>query len=114
MAPRIAESGYHPVTHCDGETAQDEGIPPRSECPMKECMKLIGSAWTADVIQYLREGERCFSELQTDLVAVAAKVLTSRSRRLELEGVLERVTRSTSRQQFGTRSHRLGRICAGL
>ena len=59
-------------------------------------MKLLGSAWTVDVIWYLREGERCFTELQTDLSGVSAKVLTSRLRKLELEGVLERVTRSTS------------------
>jgi DNA-binding HxlR family transcriptional regulator len=59
-------------------------------------MKLIGSAWTADVIWYLREGERCFTELQTDLNGVSAKVLTTRLRTLQREGVLERVTRSTS------------------
>jgi len=63
---------------------------------MKECMKLIGSAWTADAIWYLREGERCFSELQADLSGISAKVLTTCLRRLEREGVVERLTRSTS------------------
>jgi DNA-binding HxlR family transcriptional regulator len=59
-------------------------------------MRLFGSAWTAEAIWYLREGERCFTELQTDLRGVSAKVLTSRLRRLEREGVLERITKPTS------------------
>jgi DNA-binding HxlR family transcriptional regulator len=59
-------------------------------------MKLIGSAWTANVIWYLRGGERCFTELHTDLNGVSAKVLTSRLRTLQREGVVERVERPTS------------------
>jgi DNA-binding HxlR family transcriptional regulator len=59
-------------------------------------MKLIGSAWTAKLIWFLREGERCFTELQTDLSGVSAKVLTSRLRALQREGVLERLERPTS------------------
>jgi DNA-binding HxlR family transcriptional regulator len=48
------------------------------------------------VIWYLREGERCFTELQTDIAAVSAKMLTTRLRKLEREGVVERITRQTS------------------
>jgi DNA-binding HxlR family transcriptional regulator len=70
--------------------------PPPSECPVSECMNLIGSAWTANVIWYLREGERCFTELQTDLNGVSAKVLTVRLRTLQREGIVERLERATS------------------
>jgi DNA-binding HxlR family transcriptional regulator len=59
-------------------------------------MRLIGSAWTANILWYLREEERCFTELQTDLSGVSAKVLTSRLRMLQREGVVERVERATS------------------
>ncbi len=59
-------------------------------------MQLLGGAWTADVIWYLREGERCFSELQTDIRGVSAKMLTARLRKLEQAGVVERLTRPTS------------------
>jgi DNA-binding HxlR family transcriptional regulator len=59
-------------------------------------MRLIGSAWTANVIWFLREGERCFTELQTDLSGVSAKVLTSRLRTLQQEGIVERLERATS------------------
>jgi DNA-binding HxlR family transcriptional regulator len=59
-------------------------------------MSLIGGAWTANVIWYLREGERCFTELLTDLKGVSPKVLTARLRKLEREGVLDRIVRRTS------------------
>ena len=60
-------------------------------------MRLLGSAWTAQVIWFLREGERCFTELSVDLQGVSAKILTARLRRLEREGVIERgLNRRTS------------------
>ena len=72
-------------------------VPPLpSDCPVSECMRLIGSAWTANVIWFLQDGERCFTELQTDLRGVSAKVLTSRLRTLQQEGIVERVERATS------------------
>jgi DNA-binding HxlR family transcriptional regulator len=69
---------------------------PPSDCPLNQCMRLLAGAWTADVIWYLREGERCFSELQTDIKGVSAKMLTNRLRKLERDGVIERSTRQTS------------------
>lgn len=59
-------------------------------------MDLLSGAWTAHVIWYLRAGERCFSELQNDMPGISAKVLTTRLRKLEKEGVLRRVERATS------------------
>jgi DNA-binding HxlR family transcriptional regulator len=59
-------------------------------------MRLIAGAWTAHVIWYLREGERCFTELQHDIPGISAKMLTARLRKLEREGVLRRTTRTTS------------------
>ena len=70
--------------------------PPPSECPLSQCMGVLASAWTAHVIWYLREGERCFTELQTDIAGVSAKVLTNCLRKLEREGVIERFSRPTS------------------
>jgi DNA-binding HxlR family transcriptional regulator len=59
-------------------------------------MRLLAGAWTAHVIWYLHEGERCFSELQTDIMGISAKMLTTRLRKLERNGVIERFTRPTS------------------
>lgn len=59
-------------------------------------MSLLSGAWSADVLWYLRDGERCFTELQHDLRGVSAKVLTTRLRKLESEGVVRRVPKPTS------------------
>jgi DNA-binding HxlR family transcriptional regulator len=70
--------------------------PPPSGCPLSECMRLLSCAWTADVIWYLGEGERCFTELQVDIAGVSAKMLTSRLRSLERNRVVQRHSRPTS------------------
>ena len=59
-------------------------------------MRVLAGAWTAHVIWYLREGERCFTELQIDIGGVSAKMLTNRLRRLEREGIIGRSTKPTS------------------
>jgi DNA-binding HxlR family transcriptional regulator len=59
-------------------------------------MGLLGAAWTAHVIWYLREGGRCFTELQPDIAGVSAKVLTERVRELQREGIIERFSKPTS------------------
>ena len=70
--------------------------PPPSAWTLNECMRLSAGAWTADVIWYLGEGQRCFTELQHDLKGISAKMLTNRLRKLEREGVIERGIRATS------------------
>lgn len=69
---------------------------PPTDCPLSQCMRLLAGAWTAHVIWYLREGERCFTELQTDITGVSAKMLTNCLRKLERDGVIERSNKSTS------------------
>jgi len=59
-------------------------------------MRLLAGAWTADVIWFLREGERCFSELQHDIAGVSPKMLTNCLRKLEHSGIIERITKATS------------------
>ena len=70
--------------------------PPPPECPLNRCMRILAGAWTADVIWYLRGGKRCFTELQSDLKGVSAKVLTTRLRKLQQDGVIERMSLPTS------------------
>jgi DNA-binding HxlR family transcriptional regulator len=91
-----AKWGYHLVTRAMVRKRKTRVTPPPSNCPLNSCMRLIGGAWTASVIWYLREGERCFTELQSDLQGISAKMLTSRLRRLERDGVVERMTKPTS------------------
>ena len=60
------------------------------ECPLTPCLRIIGGAWTPNVIWYLREQPRRFTELKSDLGSVSAKTLTARLRRLERDGVVSR------------------------
>ena len=66
------------------------------ECPLTECMALIGGAWTPNVIWYLSANDRRFSELRRDIPAVSAKVLSARLRELESKGVITRSVMPTS------------------
>ena len=47
-------------------------------CPLMTCMKVIGGAWTPNVVWYLREAPRRFSELKNDLQGVSGKTLSAR------------------------------------
>jgi DNA-binding HxlR family transcriptional regulator len=59
-------------------------------CPLTECMKLLGGAWTPNVIWYLSGGPRRFGELRADIPRISAKVLSARLRALEAKGVVAR------------------------
>lgn len=69
--------------------------PPES-CPLTECMRVIGGAWTPNVIWSLRAGARRFSELKSDIPPISPKVLSARLRELEGRGVLTRTILPTS------------------
>jgi DNA-binding HxlR family transcriptional regulator len=69
---------------------------PPSDCPLAECMALLGGAWTPHIIWYLSAGPRRFGELRADMPSVSAKVLTARLRDLERKGVLWRKVMPTS------------------
>ena len=70
--------------------------PPPTECPLTECLALLGGAWTPNVVWYLREGPRRFNELRGDIPGLSAKVLSARLRKLAAEGVVERRVMATS------------------
>jgi DNA-binding HxlR family transcriptional regulator len=63
---------------------------------LSECLQLLAGAWTPNVIWYLRQGPRRFSELRQELPGISAKLLTTRLRQLEHSGVLMREPRPTS------------------
>src|SRR5262245_66288282 len=65
-------------------------------CPLITCMRVLGGAWTPNVLWYLRETPRRFSELKMDLQGVSAKTLTARLRKLERDGVIHREVKPTS------------------
>src|SRR5690349_13583587 len=60
------------------------------ECALTACLQIVGGAWTPNVVWYLKEQPRRFTELKSDLAGVSAKTLTQRLRRLERDGVVYR------------------------
>lgn len=65
-------------------------------CPIGACMELLGGAWTPNVIWHLSAGARRFSELQTYMTPISAKVLSQRLKELEAKGVVSRHVQATS------------------
>ena len=53
-------------------------------------MKLLGGAWTPNLVWHLSAEPRRFSELRTDVPRISAKVLSGRLRGLEEKGVVTR------------------------
>lgn len=66
------------------------------DCPIGECMKLIGGAWTPNIIWYLSGGPRRFSELESDIPPISAKMLSTRLKEMEQKGLILREVQPTS------------------
>lgn len=75
---------------------KNKAPPPPPECPLTECMALLGGAWTPNVIWYLSAGPRRFGELRHDIPRISAKVLSARLRELEGQRVVTRRVVATS------------------
>jgi DNA-binding HxlR family transcriptional regulator len=75
---------------------KNKAVPPPQGCPLTQCMRLLGGAWTPNIIWYLRSQPRRFSELMADIPGVSPKVFTARLKRLEKDGILVRQVMPTS------------------
>ena len=64
--------------------------PPPPICPLTTCMKLLGGAWTPNVVWFLTACPRRFGELRADIPRISAKTLSARLRALESKGVVTR------------------------
>ncbi len=69
---------------------------PPNNCPLTQCMAIIGGAWTPNILWALKAGPRRFSELRVDIPSVSAKMLTTRLRELEDKFILTRTVMPTS------------------
>jgi DNA-binding HxlR family transcriptional regulator len=70
--------------------------PPPLECPLAACLSYFAGAWTPNIVWYLREAPRRFSELKGDLRGVSSKMLSTRLRKLSEAGIVERHVMPTS------------------
>jgi DNA-binding HxlR family transcriptional regulator len=69
---------------------KNRAISPPPTCAVGTCMRVIGKAWSPNVIWYLSAGPRRFGELRRDMPLISAKMLSERLRDLERTGVLRR------------------------
>lgn len=69
---------------------------PPEDCPLKECLNIIGGAWVPNIIWYLSAHPRRFSELKSDIDGISPKVLTNKLKRLEADGIVHREVMPTS------------------
>lgn len=65
-------------------------------CPLSECMSVLGGAWTPNIVWSLCGGPRRFSELRTDIPGVSAKMLTARLKDLQSKEIVAREIKPTS------------------
>lgn len=82
--------------------------PPPAICPLGECMSLLGGAWTPQIVWYLSQSPRRFTELKHDVRGVSAKMLAARLKKLVARGVVLRSTVATSPPTIEYRLSALG------
>lgn len=68
----------------------------RSECPVAGSLDIVGDRWTLLVLRDLLDGKTRFSEFERSPEGIPTNILTDRLRRLEVNGLLERVASPTS------------------
>jgi DNA-binding HxlR family transcriptional regulator len=73
----------------------DKNQPCSDECPVKKTAKIIEGKWTTLVIRELLPHKKRYSEIQRALKGISPKVLTSRLRLLEREGLVTRTIYAT-------------------
>ena len=59
-------------------------------------MSLLSGAWAPNIIWYLSQGPRRFSELRADIPSISSKVLSTRLKELEGRGIVSREVVPTS------------------
>lgn len=66
------------------------GIDCTPDCPVKLSADILSGKWTTLIIRELLAGTRRYSQLQYALLGISPKILASRLRMLESEGLLSR------------------------
>ncbi len=75
---------------------RNKSPPAPHDCPLSECLSVIGGAWTPNILWNLSGGARRFSELRVDIPRISAKMLAARLKQLEASGIVDRAVRPTS------------------
>ena len=66
------------------------GVDCTPDCPVKLAADILSGKWTTLIIRELLSGTRRYSQLQYALLGISPKILASRLRMLESNGILTR------------------------
>lgn len=77
-------------------------------CPVRQVLDGIGDKWSILVMAALSVGSRRFSELRRDIPDVSQKMLTHTLRKLERDGLVERIVTPTAPPRVDYRLRPLG------
>lgn len=72
------------------DTADSERLASLPSCPVETTLTPIGSKWEVLIVRDLLTGTKRFGELRRSVGAVSKKVLTSRLRAMEADGLVSR------------------------
>ena len=81
----------------------------RSTCPVAGTLDLVGDRWTLLVIRDLLSGSKRYGELLASAEHIPTNILATRLKRLERDGLLERVPYSDHPPRFDYRLTAKGR-----
>lgn len=73
-----------------GMSDPDDLVPFPRDCPVAFCIGYLGSAWTWEILWYLKQRPLTFGVLRRRVPGISAKVLTQRLRSFTRHGLVER------------------------
>lgn len=73
-----------------GAANRDRPVPFPRDCPVAFCISYLGTAWTWEILWYLKQRPLTFGVLRRSIPGISAKVLTQRLRSFERHGLVER------------------------
>jgi DNA-binding HxlR family transcriptional regulator len=71
------------------KASKDAALPDETECPIARSQKIVGDRWTVLILRELFMGNHRFEEIQAQTEATP-QMLSSRLKKLEADGVIER------------------------
>lgn len=96
-------------------TAAAKLPPPRSHCPIRFALDLVGDRWTLLVVRdLLFKGKHYFREFAESEERIATNVLTDRLVRLEAHGIITREPEAKNRRHVRYELTRKGRELAPI
>ncbi len=82
-------------------------------CPVRQVMDGLGDKWSILVMTALSMSQRRFSELRRDIPDVSQKMLTHTLRKLERDGLIERIVTPSAPPRVDYRLRPLGQSLFG-